>query len=101
MTFTQMVVPESGTIESTGTEVLDEHIGTGHEFPDDGRALGNAQIDGDRTLSAVTCLEQRRYTIDGDADPPSEITESEPFDLDDLGSLIGEQRSRIGACERS
>jgi hypothetical protein len=79
---------------------LDDHIASCRQFPHDGESLGSRYIERDRTLAPVARLKERRNAVDGYANPSGKVAKAWTLNLNDIGTLISEQRCWIGPGER-
>jgi hypothetical protein len=79
---------------------LDDHIASCRQFPNDGESLRSRYIERDRALAPVARLKEGRNAVDGNADPSGKVSKAWALDLNDIGSLISEQRCGIGPGER-
>ena len=95
-----VVVAEPELVHHARPEVLDQHVGVGREPAHDVEARRRLQIDRDRALPAVAHEIQRAHPVDADADPPRDVTDARPFDLDHRRALVGHQRGRVRPGER-
>jgi hypothetical protein len=75
---------------------LNHDIASRCEFANDGEAFRRCQVKRDRSLSAIARLKKCRDTVDSNSHPASKVPETGTLDLDDVSTLISQQRSGIG-----
>ena len=83
-----------------GPEVLDEHVGFGHQVAQDGQTLLLAEIQHDGSFAPVSYLEHGRHAGHRGPQPADDVADGGLLDLDAFGALVdqhpGGQRSGEG-----
>ena len=84
-------VIDSQSFDDTGSEVLDDDIGIGHQVQNDRKAVFGAGVDGEAAFPAIAVGVQATNVMH--PENPSELT-ADRFDLDDVGPLISQDLCR-------
>ena len=88
------VVAETPRLERPGLEVLDDHVGQGHEALQQRLPGRFAQVERQRALAAPLDRPEERLSAIERADGPHEVALPRQLHLDDVGAQVGEERGR-------
>ena len=73
-----------------GPEVLDQHVGGGHELAQDGEVVGVVEVERDRPLPPVRVHEVGRGAAAARAHVAEDVAARRPLHLDHVGALLGQ-----------
>ena len=103
--FCQFLVAKSQPLHDARPEILDQHMGGAHEIADLGLRLLGLEVEDDAFLAAVQAHEIARPVALLVIGAPRAVAAAGvtlgAFDLDDLGTVVGEHHGAIGAGQHA
>ena len=93
---------DAPAVERARAEVLDQHVGVGHQPGKEIAAFGHAKIERDALLVAVGDLPPQRHAVLVRRQRAQRVADARHLDLDDLGAIVAQQtrRERAGHDRR-
>ena len=93
----QDLLGESPGFQSTGSEAVDEHVASGDQLPEHGPARRLLEVQDDRLLVAAVDCPVKALAVDHRPELTENVAASGPFNLDDLGAELAQQRADEGS----
>ena len=103
MILLKLFIGESKPGHDAGPKAFDQNVGPLGEGLQQASAARGFQVQGDATLVAVEVEKQAAVFGVGQvfkegADAPGAVSDTGPFDLNDVGSVVGEELGAVWPC---